>query len=326
MHRQPVDQLRADLAGRDDPASLAAQDGLLLVDEGAGDAAVTLLERQRRPVEVLAHLRVLHGARRQRGGAIDRAGGRLPDALEIEHGAVDGISGEHLVGALAGEHHDHFFASALRQVVERDAGRVRHRLVEVPDESRQEGGEVLRRHHHFAVVGVQGTRDPAGLVQLGGPVLGEVPDREALHALAAALAPQVDHVGGDGRGIEAAGEEDAERHVGHQADLHGVPQALPEVRGQLVVGAQVGLGREHGPPVAAHAQLAVLVRRARGGRQLVDPRERRQSRRDVTKAQVEVQGLLVQLARHRRIAEQRLHLRAEREPLPSEVVVERLLP
>jgi len=83
-------------------------------------------------------------------------------------------------------------------VVERHASGVRHRLVEVPDEAGQEGGEVLRRHHHLGMVGAQRASHATGLIELGRAVLGEVSDGEALHPVAAHLAAQVHHVGGDG--------------------------------------------------------------------------------------------------------------------------------
>src|SRR2546423_638486 len=85
-----------------------------------------------------------------------------------------------------------------------------------------------------------------------------------------------------------SGGKTAGGHGGQERALPRGPRAPPEARGRLAVGAQGGLGGEARPPVAAHAQLAVLVRGARGGRQLVDPRERGESRRHVPEAQVEV--------------------------------------
>ena len=240
-------------------------------------------------------------------------------------GAVDGISGEHFVGALAGEHDDYVLAGPLRQVVQRHAGRVRHGLVEVPDQVRQEIREVLRGDGYLGVVGVQRARHAPRLVQLRRTVLGEVADRKALHPLAAALPAQVHHVGRDRRGVEPAREEHAERHVGHQPDPDRVAHALPQLPGELVVRALIRLGREEAMPVAANGKLALLVDGVRGGRQLVDALEGGEARGHVAQAQVEIEGLLVELARNGRIAEKRLHFRAEDQTIAAEVVIDRLL-
>ena len=166
--REPLHQPLAD-ARRGQPGEA----GLLVVGEGHRHAPVALLERLRGPAQVLARLGMAHERQRRRGQGRDR-----PELLHPEHRAVDGIAGEHLVRAFAGEDDDHLFPRALREIVERHAGRVRDGLVHVPDEIGQEAVEVFRGDHHLAVLGAESASHPAGLVQLGAAVVREVADGE----------------------------------------------------------------------------------------------------------------------------------------------------
>ena len=104
-----------------DPRRRAADEArFLVVAEGDGDAAVALLERQRRPAQVLSRLRVPHERQRRRSERSGRA-----ELLHPQHGPVDGVAGQHLVGAFAREDHHHLFPRPLRQIVQRHAGGVR---------------------------------------------------------------------------------------------------------------------------------------------------------------------------------------------------------
>ena len=176
------------------------------------------------------------------------------------------------------------------------------------------------------MIGAERARHAARLIELGGSVLGEVSDREALHLRSAALGAQVDHVRGDGARVEPAGEEHAERNVAHEADFGRVPQPFPEVLGQVaVVAALVRRGRVDRLPVAPDGELAAVEDGIRGRRELVDLGEGGEPGGDVAEAQVEIERLFVELAGNCRIAEERLDLAPEGQPVLAEVVVDRLL-
>ena len=185
--------------------------------------------------------------------------------------------------------------------------------------------EVVGGDDYFAVLRAEHVGHPAGLVQLGAAVVGAVADRERLHFALAALLAQVDELRGDAARVQPSGEEDAEGHVGHEPRLGGVPEPVPQLVPELAVAARVGRVGELALPVAPDLQLAVLVDGSGRRGQLVDAGEHRQRRRHVAGAQIEIERLVVQLAGHARVAEQRLDLGPEDEALPPEVVVERLL-
>ena len=313
--REPLHQPFADA-----PRRQPREARLLVVGEGHRHSAVALLERQRRPAQVLPRLRMTH--ERQRNGGQRR---RRAQLLHPQHRAVDGVPGQQLVGAFAREHDHHFLPGALRQVVERHAGGVRDRLVHVPDQVGEETLEVLGGDQHLAMLGPQRAGHAARLVQLGAAVVGQVPHRERLHPALSPRLAQIDHLRGDAARIEAAGEEHAHRHVCHQPRLGRVLEALPQLERQLGLVPAVGLVGELTLPEAADPQRTLLVHGARAGRQLLDAGEHRQRRGHVAGAEVQIERLVVQLARDGGVAEQRLDLGSEEEPIAAEVVVDRLL-
>ena len=209
--------------------------------------------------------------------------------------------------------------------MERNAGCVGDGLVEIPAELGQERLEVFDGDHHLRVLGAERAGDAARLLQFTRAVLLLVADRKTFHATFASLAAQVDHLRSDDAGVEAAGKEDADRHVGHQANLHRLASAAPELLCQFVVAAGVGLGRKDGVPVAAHAQLPRLVDADARWRKLEDLRKSGQARRHVAQREVEIERLFIELIRHAGIAEERLHLRTKRKPISAEMIIERLL-
>jgi len=113
--------------------------------------------------------------------------------------------------------------------------------------------------------------------------------------------------------------------TGTSARLGGVLDALPGLARELFVAAGVGGRRVDRLPVALDLQLAVFKDGGRGWRQLLDSLEHGQGRRDVAGAQVEIQRLVVELARNGSVLQQRLDLAAEAEALLAEVIVEWLL-
>ena len=197
----------------------------------------------------------------------------------------------------------------------------------MPDQFRQEIEEVLGGDDHLGVIGAERTRHPSRLIQLGGSVLGEIAHREALYLRSAAFLAQIDHVGGDGARVEPAGEEHPERNVAHEADPGRVAEPPPEVLRQIaIVAALVRRGWIDRLPVAPDGEPAAVEDGVRGRRELVDLGEGGEPGGDVAEAQVEIERLFVELAGNCRIAEERLDLAPEGQPVLAEVVVERLLP
>ena len=70
--------------------------------------------------------------------------GAAQAAVEQRH-AIAVVAGERLVAAFAGEHDLHALGGEPRHEVERNARRVRDRLVLVPHEPRQRAEEIARR-------------------------------------------------------------------------------------------------------------------------------------------------------------------------------------
>ena len=127
-------------------------------------------------------------------------------------------------------------AGQLRNEVERDAGGPGDGLVLMPDEAGQRVEEVVHADDDFVVLGADGLGDLAGIGELAefGFL---VADGEGLHRpVEVAL-----HERGDGGGIDAAGEEHAERHVAHQAHADGLFQALAALGDPGGVAARLGL-------------------------------------------------------------------------------------
>src|SRR5205814_9280346 len=101
-------------------------------------------------------------------------------------------------------------------------------------------------------------------------------DREGLHRLRALSR----HVRDDGAGVEATGEERAERHVAHEPDAHGLLDETSQL-GRGLVDRDLYLRRVPQAPVPTDARPAVAERQRVSGLDLPDPRERGPRRRDV---------------------------------------------
>jgi hypothetical protein len=130
---------------------------------------------------------------------------------------------------------------------------VRQRLVLVPDERRQRAEELVGADEDLVVVAAVARGHLAGIVQLVGLALGER-HTERLHL-------PVDHLGHgrrDRRRVDAAGQERAERHVGHEPDAHGLAEPLVVLVHQHRLGAAVGAGvGERQIPVLPQLHAAV---------------------------------------------------------------------
>ncbi len=120
-----------------------------------------------------------------------------------------------------------------------------------------------------------------------------------------------DRQGGDGGGVDAAAEEDADRDVGHEAAGHGGVEQAQELGGGLArVDAGAGV-REGELPVAAHAKtLLVEHGHVRGG-ELADAGEDAPGSGDVLRGEVLDDGLGVDGAGDGAVGDDGLELGAE---------------
>ena len=250
--------VRARVVGEDPSPRLAGEQRRLLVAREHGEVLeVKRVERRRagedRPTELLpdaprgerAGGRANEGAQRRRHHAfVARAGRHLQDRRPV---AV--VAGERLVAPLPREHHLHPLGRQPRHEVERDARRVGDGFVLVPHERRERREELVGGDGDLVVVRPVPLGDQARVAQLVGLALGER-DREGLDLIVDELA----HRGRDRRRVDSAGEEHAERHVGHEAHAHRLAEAL------LVVGHEVALGSPVGA-LAGERQVPILAER-----------------------------------------------------------------
>jgi hypothetical protein len=157
------------------------------------------------------------------------------------------------------------------------------------------------------VVGAEAARHLAGVRGLVVLALLEA-DRKRLHRLAQHLA----HVADDGAGVDAAGEERAERHVRDQVRGDALAQRRVETFHPLRF-AERFVGAELEVPVARRPFDPAVVRDPHPvrGRQLPHLAEDRVRRRDVLKLKVEIDGLQVRRRLELRQHGEGLELRGE---------------
>ena len=194
------------------PLPCRGQQARLVAGIHVGVADVPPSQRRGGPVEQA----LAPGAGRQLGGdpADRRASpsGQRPAGPDHARLVVDAVSAEQLVGALAGQHHLDVLARLAGREPQRDGGRVRHRVVQVPDDPGQAGEELLRADHVGDGLDAERGRRGHGVVDL-----------------AVALALESDGEGQQaGRGlgreraeggrVHPAGQERADRHVAAQVN------------------------------------------------------------------------------------------------------------
>ena len=213
--------------------------------------------------------------------------GHLLERGERQRLAVDRVAAEQLVGALAGQHHLDVPAGLAGDEPQRDERGVGHRVVEVPDDERQ-------RVHHL--VGLDGADDVPHADRRGR--LGR--DVHLRVALAVEPRGERDQVGvvllgerRDGRRVDAAGQERADRDVGahvlgHRVAQHGGDPAGRVLSRRRACSTGVKYRSASGSPPGAHGDV-----RAR-----LDPTDRpvqRRGLRHVLQQQVVLQRRGVQV-------------------------------
>jgi hypothetical protein len=239
---------------------------------------------------------------------------------------VAAVAVEQLVGAFADLHDDRAgLAGQARHEVLRDRRPVRDRLVLVEQHLGQEVPHLLLVDEHLVMVGREPARHDPGVGEL---VVARVPARRGgvrPHRLVADLGHQRDVR----RRVEAAGEEDPERHVGHHALADRGTEQAPDLAHHLVGTHRGDLlgdggGRHRRPPSLDGERSVGRHDHALAGPELADPAEHRAWRGRESKRQVVAEGVLVEVARDGGVLEQGLGLRAEDEAVRQPREVQRL--
>ena len=235
---------------------------------------------------------------------------------------VEGIAavpGEVLVAAVAREGHGDPLAGGLRDVVGRHGRGVGEGLVVVPRQL-LDGPDGLGRDVELVMVGTEELGNLPGILDL--VVLPHAErDRVGPHRLRG----RPRHHRHDGRGVDAARQEGAQRHVADHPELRRLLEPAEQLldhplgrrgvrlhEGQVPVRSQLG-------SIAAHHQLV-------SGRKLPDRPKDGLRGRDVEQREVVRQGLEVEVAGDAGHLENRLDLRREDEAVLVEEIVEGLLP
>ena len=196
------------------------------------------------------------------------------------HRGIPVITGEHLVGALAGLHDLDVFGHFLGQQIEGDAVVADHRLAHGADRTVEGGQHAVGADADLMVVGAESLGDEVGVFELVALDAsdGFEADGERGQPVLAGLGEEPD----DQAGVDAAGEQAAHRHVGDEASFdreaqRGQNRVLPIAFGPVcpfVATAEVGrpVGRGGGRTVG-------LDRDERRGRYLAHPAQDRVRRR-----------------------------------------------
>ena len=161
----------------------------------------------------------------------------------------------------------------------------------------------------LAVIGPVELRDPArvpGLVE--GAFL--EPDREGLDLRGR---PQLRHQRHHGARINAAAQEDPQRHIADEPEAHGLFEPLAQLLGDLVLAAPVGAVRKLEVPILPEAGLPGLPGQGMSRRQLVDAFEDAVRRGHILVGEVLAQAPRLQLARAGGMLQQGLDLGTKQE-------------
>ena len=147
------------------------------------------------------------------------------------------VAGEELVAPVAGQRHGDLGAGQPADQVHRDLGDVAERLV---PEVRKVGNDVLGvpvADPQQGVVGTEVIGHGGGFARLVERPVGEADGERPHRTIAVPL-----HQGDDQARIDPAGEEGADRHVGHHPGGHRVGQRRLQLVGHLLGGSGDGVG------------------------------------------------------------------------------------
>ena len=237
------------------------------------------------------------------------------------------VAAKKLVARIAGQGHGDVLAGQFHHQVGGQLRGVGEGLVVHRRQLRDQPQGVVGRQPQFGVLGAQVGGHRA---RVDGLVVGLFleADGEGAHRPRAARL----HQRGDQGRIDAAGQQRAQRHVGHPLRVHRSAQHLfQRVHGLGVAAGErvghAGLGDLRQRPVGLRLHLALAGAQLQPGarRQLGDALVDRIRRRDVVVAQQQDQRAAVHRRVERRVRAQGLELGAEQEGVALPAVVQRLL-
>ena len=132
------------------------------------------------------------------------------------------VAGEHLVGALPGLHHLDVLGHFLAEQIEGDAVVADHRLAHGADRTVERGQHAVGADADLMVVGAETLGDDVGVLELVARHAAHrlEADGERLQSVLAGFGEQPD----DQAGVDSAGQQTPDGHVGDQAALDGQPQ------------------------------------------------------------------------------------------------------
>ena len=228
-----------------------------------------------------------------------------------------GVATQNFIGALAGQHHLDRLARFLGQQIDGNIGRLGHRRVAKAHQVGQQGDHLVDRYFQFMVIGGKLARDIGRIRQFAETALLEA-DRKSFHGHAG----MARHQGHHRRGIDAAGQKGAERHIRNHADAHRFVEFFQEsgdrVGRQAACHARPAVGRR---VIHVLAQHAVFPGGGRTGREFADAVEQGGRTGRIAVSEIIPDGVFVGLRAHAGQGQQRLDFGAESEPafvLPQE--------
>ena len=230
----------------------------LLVVEGAGVTVITIFQRHGATFQQGLTAHAIGKRRAQFGQHTVDGGGNLLERREAQRLLVDGVTAEELIGTLAGQHHLHVLARFSCHEVQRDQGRIRHGIIEVPDDLGHGRGIFLGADHLDNVLGTNGRRGFRCHVHLGVTLaLKAGGERQQIRIVALGQ-------GGDSGGVDASGEEAAHCHISAHVLSHRIFQRLGDLLEHLVLIARGHLA--HGEARLKPTLLLELSARLHGGK------------------------------------------------------------
>ena len=231
------------------------------------------------------------------------------------------ITGQKLVGAVAAQDDLHLAACEPAQEMGRQDRRVAERLVEPACDLRQKLVDRLDRKRLLVMVGPQVTRDGAGVAALVEAGIFKADRKRADVPGGLDLAER----GGDARGIDAAGEKNADRHVRAPVARDRVAELGPEPLGRRLEVELLGSRINRAIPVSRNPERAGFPAEGVSAGELLQRSPDRVGRRNVFVEQVARQARVVEASADVGMREHGLGLGAERQAAGRQLSVEERL-
>ncbi len=218
------------------------------------------------------------------------------------------IAGKRLVRPVARQRNSHVLARQLAYAPGRQSGCIRKRFVEHPRQSVQMV-EPVCAHDAAAMLGFVPFRDLGRISAFVQP-LGVEPDRAGANLFCIRLR----HQSHDGRRIDAARQERAQRHVGHHSRGYPLPQMMQQFGGQVRFRSGMPFRKIDVPPLLRRVRLRSMLQYLKmPGGQFVHPAQYRSAVGYVTPCQIVFDRKRIDAAIQQRVGKQRFQLRCERD-------------